>query len=200
MISDIASTIIRLLCGAMANWAGCSPEPAQRIYIANHTSHLDFLVIWSALPDDIRRLTRPVAAGDYWKKTRIRRFLAKTVFNAVLIDRDNVSFHDNPLRLMLDGMKGGYSLIIFPEGTRSPTGEMKPFMSGLFHLARRANDAEVVPVYLENLNRILPKGEILPVPLISSVTFGPPLEKIENEPKEQFLSRAQQAVEALKKQ
>ena len=85
-------------------------------------------------------------------------------------------------------------MIIFPEGTRSSNPEPQRFKSGLFHLANDRPTVEFVPVYLENLNRILPKGEILPVPLLGSVTIGAPIRLEAEETKEGFLERARQAV------
>ena len=200
MLSDLGCWLIRLLCGATANWVGCAPERKQRIYFANHTSNLDFLVLWCALPADVRAVTRPVAARDYWEKGRIRPFLTQRVFNALLIERRHVTRQSNPLPLLLAALEAGYSLIIFPEGGRSMDGTIKPFKSGIHHLTKRATGVEFIPAYLENLNRILPKGEVLPVPLLASVTFGAPLEIIEGELKVDFLQRARAAVEALAQQ
>jgi 1-acyl-sn-glycerol-3-phosphate acyltransferase len=116
------------------------------------------------------------------------------VFHALLIQRQKVTAEDNPLRDMLAALDRGDSLIIFPEGTRSSNPEPQRFKSGLFHLAKDRPTVEFVPVYLENLNRILPKGEILPVPLLGSVTIGAPIRLEAEETKEAFLERARQAV------
>jgi 1-acyl-sn-glycerol-3-phosphate acyltransferase len=186
-----------LLCGATANWIGCAPEPKRRIYFANHASHLDFLVVWSALPTPIRAITRPVAGRDYWEKGHLRPFLAKRVFRALLIERRHVTRQNNPLRAMLNTLDEGHSLIIFPEGTRSLDGTIRPFKAGLHHLSRLVKDIEFIPVYLNNLSRILPKGDFLPIPLLSSVSFGSPLEIIPSEPRAEFLKRAREAVVAL---
>ncbi len=197
MITRVGCCCIRLLCGATANWIGCRPELKRRIYFANHGSHLDFLVVWSSLPTQIRAVTRPVAGRDYWEKGRLRPYLAKRVFRALLIERLHVTRQNNPLRAMLAALEQGDSLIVFPEGTRSLDGTIHPFKEGLHHLARRAKDTEFIPVYLNNLSRILPKGDFLPIPLLSSVSFGAPLEIIPGEPKPEFLKRARQAVIAL---
>jgi 1-acyl-sn-glycerol-3-phosphate acyltransferase len=187
----------RLVSGARARWVGCEPHPRQRIYFANHTSHLDTLVLWSALPNLLRPLTRPVAARDYWSASFARRFLAEKIFNAVLIDRTPADPEANPVFEMARAMGHLHSLIIFPEGTRSPTGEPGAFKSGLYYLARERSDVELVPVYMENLNRILPKGSILPVPLLGSVTIGAPIRLDAEEEKSDFLARARTAVLSL---
>jgi len=189
---------VRLATGVQANWIAGLPTQRQKIYFANHTSHLDFVVIWSALSPDSQKNTRPVAAKDYWSTGSIRPFLAQRVFNAVLVERQRIS-GVNPLTPMIDALGKGFSLIIFPEGTRSPDGAMQAFKSGLYHLAIQFPDVELVPVYLDNLNRMLPKGEFLPVPMVGSVTFGTTIRIEENETKPTFLLRARQAVESLGK-
>ena len=187
----------RLVSGARARWVGCEPHSRQRIYFANHTSHLDTLVLWSALPATLRPLTRPVAARDYWAASAARRFLAERVFNAVLIDRTASDPRANPVTEMLRAMGDLNSLIIFPEGTRSTTGEPGEFKSGLYYLARERTDVELIPVFMENLNRILPKGSFLPVPLLGGVTIGSPIRLDAGEEKGDFLARARAAVLGL---
>ncbi len=187
----------RLVSGARARWVGCEPHPRQRIYFANHTSHLDTLVLWSALPSSLRPLTRPVAARDYWGATAPRRFLAERIFNAVLIDRAPTDPLVNPVAEMLQAMGHRHSLIIFPEGTRNSTPEPGTFKGGLYYLARERSDVELVPVFMENLNRILPKGSFLPVPLLGGVTIGAPIRLDASEEKADFLARARAAVLAL---
>lgn len=194
MTNLLLTASVRLLCGTQARWQGCAPDPRPRIYFANHTSNLDALVIWAALPPALRALTRPVAARDYWQRGPLRRYLAHHVFHAVLIERRKPTVHDNPLEDMLAAMGDRHSLIIFPEGGRCPGPEPSPFKSGLHHLARRRPDVELVPVYLENLNRVLPKGEFLPVPMLCSLTVGQPLERRDGEAKADFLERARLAV------
>jgi 1-acyl-sn-glycerol-3-phosphate acyltransferase len=194
----IAGTI-RLLTGAQARWIGCGPEARPRIYFANHASNLDGPVIWASLPPLLRRRTRPVAARDYWDKGIVRRLVATQVLNAVLIDRHNIGTNNNPLLVMQEALASGDSLIIFPEGTRQGDEDagLNPFKPGLWHLAKHHPQVELVPVWLENLNRILPRGEIILVPLMASVTFGAPLVLADGEDRAAFLARAQAAVLAL---
>jgi 1-acyl-sn-glycerol-3-phosphate acyltransferase len=185
---------IRSLAGAHARWLDRCAYDRQCIYFANHTSNLDAAVLWASLPPELRDKTRPVAARDYWEASRLRRYLAEQVFHAVLIERKKVTVHTNPIPLMIEAMGDRYSLIIFPEGGRGQGEEVGEFKSGLFHLAKGKPEAALIPVFIENLNRILPKGEILPVPLMSTITFGPPLKVEESESKAAFLERARQAV------
>lgn len=196
-VSLLAATA-KILTGANVRWVSCQPDTCQRVYFANHTSHLDALVVWAALPPDVRALTRPVAARDYWEEGTIRCYLATRVFNAVLIEREHVSRKNNPLCVLLNAIGERYSLILFPEGTRGLGPELGPFKCGLYHLARGRPDLEFVPVYIENLSRMLPKGEFIPVPLLSSVLFGPPMRLMDNEDKAAFLERARKALCSLK--
>ena len=190
--------LIRLVSGVADRWVNCTPSTRQRIYFGNHSSHLDIIVLWSALPRAVRRLTRPAAARDYWETSPLRRYLAHRVFNAIMIDRaahgGTLADAAHSLEAIVAGMGDRYSLIIFPEGTRGPGEEMAPFKSGLYHIARHKPGVELVPVYMENLNRILPRGALLPMPLISSISLGPPLVLAPEESKAAFLQRARQAI------
>lgn len=187
--------LVRLLVGAHANWEGCDPTPRSRIYFANHASHLDTLVILAALPADVLDAVHPVAARDYWGRTRASRFIAEKCLGAVLVDRVPRAAKD-PLRPLAEMLEAGQSLILFPEGTRGD-GDIDQFKGGLYHLARRFPDVEIVPVYLENLHRILPKGSILLVPLICKLRLGAPLKLIDGEARPAFLDRARAALIAL---
>lgn len=188
----------RFITAVRGRWEGIEPVDGQRVYFANHASHGDFILIWTVLPPRLRRRTRPVAGADYWLKGRLRRFIGRDVFNAVLIDRQRENRTDDPVALMTAALDGGASLIVFPEGTRN-TGEapLLPFKSGLYHLARARPDLDLVPVWIDNLNRVMPKGEIVPIPLICTVTFGAPIRVGETQGKEEFIARAQAALLAL---
>lgn len=187
----------KFFSGASVRWVDCEPDTCQRIYFANHTSHLDALIIWASLPKSIRNLTRPVAAMDYWMGGPVRRYIHK-VFNVLLIDRKKIKVHNSPIDIMLREIGNTDSLIVFPEGGRNTTGEMKDFKSGLFYLGKKRPDLELVPVYIDNLNRVMPKGEFLPIPLLSCISIGPPIWLQTGEKKSDFLARARQAVLDLK--
>jgi 1-acyl-sn-glycerol-3-phosphate acyltransferase len=187
----------RLLTGARALWLGSTAQATQRLYYANHSSHGDFVLLWASLPPELRKRTRPVAGADYWQKPGVRSFLINNVFNGVLVDRERKE-GANPLQAMLDALDGGDSLIIFPEGTRNLGDEpLLPFKSGLYHLAKARPDVELVPVWIANLNRVMPKGRALPLPLLCTLSFGAALQPIEGEGKEAFLERARNALLAL---
>jgi 1-acyl-sn-glycerol-3-phosphate acyltransferase len=204
-VANAVAAGARHLAGVSVRWVDCRPESRQRVYFANHTSHLDFAVLWSVLPRELRQCTRPVAARDYWQ-AGIRRQLAVNVFNAVLIDRkvkseaNGSTAASHALDDMLAALAQRDSLIIFPEGTRGVGDVIAPFKSGIYHLWTKRPDVQFVPVYLANLNRVLPKGEVLPVPFISRAVFGPPLAPASNDnsiTKESFLREAREALCAL---
>ena len=192
--------LAKLFSGFTVRWIDCQPETSQRIYFANHTSHLDAVLLWSALPRHLRKITRPVAAKDYWAKGWLKPHMANS-FNALLVDRKEIKVHKSPIDIMLQQMGDVYSLIIFPEGGRAAGDEeMGTFKSGLFYMAKKRPDLELVPVYIDNVNRILPRGEVLPVPLLSCITIGAPIFLEAGEPKTEFLQRARESVLKLKDQ
>jgi 1-acyl-sn-glycerol-3-phosphate acyltransferase len=188
---------LRGLCGVRPLPPAALPATGPCVFYANHSSHLDFAVLWAALPDAWRERTRPVAGRDYWEKTALHRFIACGIFRAVLIERKKVTVAANPLTAMCAALDAGDSLIVFPEGTRGDglaVGEFKP---GIHHLARTRPGVPLVPVFLANLNRIMPKGRAIPVPLIATATVGAPLAAVDGENKEAFLTRARAALIAL---
>ncbi|MDP9049931.1 MAG: 1-acyl-sn-glycerol-3-phosphate acyltransferase [Acidobacteriota bacterium] len=201
-LASVIAAVARGISGVQVRWQGCTPDAKQRIYFANHTSHLDFAVLWSALPGEVRARTRPVAAKDYWDKG-VRAYLAQRVFRAVLIPRRREAGNGFAAANVIDELAAAMgttnSLIFFPEGTRGDGETMSPFRSGLYYLAKQRPDVELVPVYLENLSRILPKGEVLPVPLASLLTFGEPMQLGAAEEKVEFLQRAWAAVAGLRR-
>ncbi|MDO4571206.1 MAG: lysophospholipid acyltransferase family protein [Planctomycetia bacterium] len=194
----VLAFLAQFLSGATSRWYASQPDVCQRVYYANHTSHLDILVIWASLPSYVRRVVRPVAAKDYWSAGPIRRYIATRLFNAILLERQNVKAHHSPIDVMLEEMGDKYSIIIFPEGGRQSSGEMAEFKSGLYHLCKKKPGLELIPIYIDNMNRILPRGAFLPVPLLSHLVFGPPIYLEKNERKQDFLERARQAVLDLK--
>ncbi|HXR34052.1 MAG TPA: lysophospholipid acyltransferase family protein [Verrucomicrobiae bacterium] len=207
--ASLLAAVARGVTGVQVQWAGCEPDEKQRVYFANHTSHLDFVVLWSALPSDLRVHTRPVAAQDYWESSALRRYVVMNVFKAVLVQRgvmaqtkssEEARYAGNAvIEQMAEALGDRYSLIFFPEGTRGNGEKVGAFRAGLYYLALRRPDVELVPAFLENMNRILPKGEVLPVPMLSLLTFGKPLQVEPGEEKETFLERAREAVSSLRR-
>ncbi len=194
------AVLAKWISGARVRWLEYPAEPRPRVFFANHSSHLDFVVLWASLPPTIRSQTRPVAAKDYWEANPLRKYLAKRLFHSVLIPRDGADAFAGRgiLARLLAELDGGRSLILFPEGTRGDGREVAEFKGGLYQLCRRRPELEAVPVYLENLHRVLPKGELLPRPGGSRVTFGHPLRLDRDEGHGEFLSRARRALRELR--
>lgn len=202
MIARLCASLItglaRLITGVRGEWRGCAPEARQRVYFANHASHGDFVLVWCVLPPELRERTRPVAGADYWLKGPVRRFIGRNVFRSIFVDRNKETRTEDPIALMSAALDEGSSLIVFPEGTRNTTRErLLPFKSGLYHLTKARPRAQLVPVWIENLNRVMPKGEIVPIPLLCTVSFGAPVALNDGEDKAKFLERARGALLAL---
>lgn len=189
--------LIRALTGAQARWQGCPPKAEQRIYFANHQSHADLILMWAALPAELRSITRPIAAKDYWTKTPFKKWITSAVFNAIYVDRTKTSDQD-PLEPLIDALTNGDSVILFPEGTRGNQEEPQPFKSGLYNLAVKFPGVVLIPTWINNVQRVMPKGEVVPVPILCSVTFGTPVALADGEDRASFLVRARQAVVDLR--
>ena len=195
-VATALSSFAKLLTGVRPIWRGSQPEAKQRIYFANHRSHGDFVLIWSSLPAHLRCLTRPIAGADYWLAGAIRRYIITRVFRGVLIER-TAEKTTNPVEQMGAALEAGDSLIMFPEGTRNLDDGLLPFKSGIYHLAKAHPEVELIPVWIENLGRVMPKGSLIPVPLLCSLTFGAPLGVGADENKDDFLARARDALLSL---
>jgi 1-acyl-sn-glycerol-3-phosphate acyltransferase len=189
--------LIRVLTGSQARWHGCPPKAEQRIYFANHQSHADLVMIWAALPKDLRNVTRAIAAREYWTKTPFKQWITTAVFNVIYVSRERAADED-PLEPLMDALANGDSIILFPEGTRGHTGEPQAFKAGLYNLALKFPNVVLVPAWINNVQHVLPKGEVVPVPVLCSVTFGAPMQLQAGEERRAFLERARNAVIALR--
>jgi 1-acyl-sn-glycerol-3-phosphate acyltransferase len=198
LATPVATAIVlfaRAITAVRAIWPsqGVPSEPC--VYFANHSSHGDFILVWAVLPPRLRHSARPVAGAEYWLKSPISRFIGRDVFDAVLIERERDRRTSDPIEIMASALDAGSSLILFPEGTRNQTdASLLPFKSGVFHLASARPNVRLVPVWINNLNRVMPKGEIVPIPLICTVTFGEPMQMHMGEDKQVFLDRARTAL------
>lgn len=188
----------RAITAVRADWRGAAPVVRQRVFFANHVSNGDMPILWSVLPPPIRRMTRPVAAADYWLKSPLRAFAGAEVFRAVLIDRRPAERTEDPMVAIFKALDEGWSLIIFPEGLRNQGPEpLKPFRSGLYRIARERPEIELIPAWIANLNSVMPKGEVIPLPLMCTVTFGAPVRLEPGEDRGAFLTRAAAELLAL---
>lgn len=192
-ISSILISTLRLLIGVNARWEREPNFDKQCIYFANHTSHMDTLAIMSALPKVARRVTKPVAAADYWGKNKLLAFISQKGLNAVLIER-NQKIGEQALLPVIEAISAGHSVIIFPEGTRSSEALPSTFKSGIYKLHQQFPEVELVPVYLENFHRAMPKGKKVPLPILCTIRIGVPMEKMVGEEKGAFLERARNEI------
>lgn len=195
---SVLAVFSRAVTGVRPIWAGSAPNGRQRIYFANHASHGDFILVSTCLTPAERSRTAAVAGADYWSSGRVRQFISRRLLRTVLVERNWVERTTNPMQVMIDALDAGQSLIFFPEGTRNMTEEpLLRFRSGLYNLALSRPDVELVPCWIENMSRVLPKGALLPIPLLCRVVFGAPVALIEGEDRKVFLDRARQALLSL---
>ena len=193
----LLALLARLITGAQGHWYGCPPKAEQRIYFANHQSHFDWVLIWAALPRELRAMTRPIAARDYWTSSPLKHWITREIFNAVYVSRQRIDDED-PLEPLMEALRHGDSLVIFPEGTRGNQADPAVFKAGLYHLAEAFPNVQLIPAWIDNVQRVMPKGEVVPVPILCSVTFGAPVVLEAAEDKRAFLERARESVMALR--
>lgn len=190
--------LVRFLTGTQARWYGCPPKAEQRIYFANHQSHIDLVLMWAAMPTELRHNTRAIAAKDYWTKSKFKEWITTAVFNVVYVERARTAGDEDPLAPLIEALQSGDSVIIFPEGTRGFEAEPAPFKAGLYNLAEKFPNVRLIPAWINNVQRVMPKGEVIPVPILCSVTFGAPIVLEAGEERKVFLARARDAVIALR--
>ena len=187
--------VAKLVTGARSLWQ-TPPEAGPTVYFANHNSHADFALVWATLPRDLRYATRPVAGADYWLAKPLRRFVGVEVINALMIAREGGNLRENnPVRQMSAALQAGDSLIMFPEGTRNMSEKpLQEIKSGIYHLAKACPDARFVPVWIDNVQRVLPKGMIVPIPLACTVRYGAPLQFVPDMGKKGFLDLVRESL------
>ena len=147
----------------------------QFILIANHNSHMDTMAIMSAIPHRFIHKVHPVAARDFFGKNLFQKILMRYLVNATLIRRDRDNKERDPINDMDKMLKKKRSLILFPEGSRGIAGKMSNFKKGLGYLVQKNPKISVIPVYLENIYKTLPKGKRLILPYNCSIKFGEPI-------------------------
>jgi 1-acyl-sn-glycerol-3-phosphate acyltransferase len=171
------------------------PQADPFILVANHSSHLDTAALLSLFPGSRLRYIRPVAAADYFERNPVIGWLTRTFFNTLPIVRINITPENDPRRRMLDALAAGHSLVLFPSGTRDTGEGGGRFRGGVAHLVQHMPVVPVVPVYLENMGRSLPKGEFVPVPFFCGIRIGAPL--LLSGSQEEILATLEARVRAL---
>lgn len=173
-------------------------DQGPTVFYANHKSLADFLLLWAVLPAQVRRNTRIVAAEDFWQKNPLRRWISQNVFQAVMVKRPGeggVCKETGQLRTVLRPLREGKNLILFPEGQRNKTDQvLLPFQQGLYAISKVMPQVKLRPVWLANVDRLLPHQSRVPLPYACGVTFGGPLDILDGEPQNDFESRASQEL------
>ena len=148
----------------------------QFILIANHNSHMDTMAIMSAIPSRYIHKVHPIAAVDFFGGSLLNKILMRYLVNATLIKRDRNDTENDPIDAMDKMIKKYRSLILYPEGSRGTPGIMTNFKKGLAYLIQRNPNIKVIPVYLNNIYKTLPKGRKLIIPYNCSIEFGEPIQ------------------------
>ena len=148
----------------------------QFILIANHNSHMDTMAIMSAIPSRYIHKVHPIAAVDFFGGSLLNKILMRYLVNATLIKRDRNDTENDPIDAMDKMIKKYRSLILYPEGSRGIPGIMTNFKKGLAYLIQRNPNIKVIPVYLNNIYKTLPKGRKLIIPYNCSIEFGEPIQ------------------------
>lgn len=156
----------------------------QFIIVANHNSHLDTMSIMSSIPFRQLLKTHPVATAQYFGSKKWLVLLSNLFINTVLIKRKEelkisteISSNEGQQKALLlleEKLAKGHSLILFPEGTRGEPEKLQEFKKGIGVLLLNYPQIPYIPVYISGMGKILPKGEMLPVPFNAIVSIGKP--------------------------
>ena len=191
----VVRPFLKLFLGLRVRGLEHLPREDPFVLIANHSSHLDVVCLLSLFP--LRRLhrIRAVAAADFFERNALLSWFAKTLIGVLTIARADFGEENDPRTRMLAVLKSGQSLILFPEGTRTTDAAVGKFRGGVATLAAQCPEVPIVPVYLENLGRALPKGALIPVPLFCEARIGPAL--LPRGERDEVLAELEGAVRAL---
>jgi len=171
----------------------------QYVVASNHNSHADAVTLMTAIPTNKLAKTRPVAAADYFGRNKFVSFISWFFLNLVLIPRKRADKpgDDDPIEIMDRVLKKGHSMILFPEGSRGEAGKMQPFKKGIGFLMEKNRNIPVIPVYMEGIGRVLPKGNKIILPSLTKIYVGKAVH-FSNESAEEITSIIEKKVLELK--
>ncbi len=183
---------LKIIVGAKFSKADFLLEEEQFIIVANHNSHLDTMTILASLPSKIIHKVKPVAAADHFGKTKLKEKLTNFFVNTLLIQRkrDKENPENDPINKMIKTLDDGYSLLIFPEGTRGEPEISQPLKPGVALVLSSRPKVKYVPAYMKGMGKAMPKSDNLILPYNSTLIYGEPT-SIENVESEKILSQIQ---------
>lgn len=173
-LTCLVRPLVSLLLGRSTKGREHLPTSGPAIIAANHNSHLDILYLIALMPLKAVPLLRPVAAADYFCSTPLSSWLSSTFLGIIPLERKRGSFHADPLAGPAAALEQGEIVIIFPEGTRGAPEELGQIKPGVAHLAKRFPSVPVVPVFMRNLGRSLPRGSFVLVPFCGKAAVAEP--------------------------
>lgn len=191
--------LVYVVIGINVRYSQRLPKSGPAILVANHTSHIDTLILMSLFPLKTILKIQPIAARDYFFKTKLRSWVSTTLIGIIPIDRESENFSRiHPFAPVTEALKEGKIVIIYPEGTRGNSDQIGEFKNGVAHLSKLNQEVPVIPIYIHNPDMVLPKGDGLLVPFVCDVFIG---EKLNwNNNKESFMALLKSKVEELKQE
>lgn len=170
----IMRNFLRLVVGVQFGENKSLRDSSQYVIVSNHNSHLDTLILLSALPTSKIGKIYPIAAGDYFNRNPLMGFFVKFFINTHFIDR-NSNVAGECLDSIDTAIKKGKSLILFPEGSRGLPDSIQNFKKGIGYLLEKSSDVKFIPCYIDGVGRSLPKGDKLLVPFCIKLLSGSPV-------------------------
>ncbi|HWB27405.1 MAG TPA: lysophospholipid acyltransferase family protein [Chitinophagaceae bacterium] len=176
--SIVLRNFLKIFVGVQFHKAKFLIDEKQFIIVANHNSHLDTMALMASLPSKIIHKVRPVAAADHFGKTKRQARMSNFFINSLLIPRKRDKDHpgEDPVNKMLAALDEGYSLILFPEGTRGEPEKLQPLKPGIGIILSKRPHIKYVPVFMNGMGKAMPKGDNLIVPYTAKLVYGKPTE------------------------
>ena len=170
----IVRPVLTVILGAQVRGRELLPAQGPAIIVANHNSHLDTLTILAMFPIRMLPRLRPVAAMDYFLKSRAMAWFATHIIGIIPLARTTRDHHAHPLEGCTRALDNGDILILFPEGSRGKPEVLAEFKRGVAHLSRARPDVPIHPMFMHGLGKALPKDSVILVPFNCDIVVGEP--------------------------